>query len=291
MDLRRLRYFVAVAHERHIGRAAARLGIAQPPLSRAMRTLEADLGVRLLVRTARGVTLTAAGEALHTEATALLAQADRIGDRVRNTAGAATLTIGTLADTAELVATRLVAAFRARHPHVEVAVHEADLGDPTAGLRAGRVDVSLTRTPFDDTGLSLQVLASERVGVVVHRDDALAARAWVAVADLDDRRWVRLPADADPAWVAYWGGPASGSAPAGGVVRTIQECLQSVLWNRTAALAPLGQPLPPGLAVVPVDDREPSLLVLAWRRGGAAPLVDSFVQAAADTFRRPRATP
>jgi DNA-binding transcriptional LysR family regulator len=77
VDLRVLRYFVAVAEERHVRRAAERLHMSQPPLSRALRALEADLGVVLLHRTPREVTLTAAGEALHAEARALLEQAER----------------------------------------------------------------------------------------------------------------------------------------------------------------------------------------------------------------------
>jgi DNA-binding transcriptional LysR family regulator len=285
MDLRALRYFLAVAEEGHLGRAAARLAMTQPPLSRAMRGLEADLGVDLLVRTASGVELTTAGEALRDEARTLVEHADRLPGRVRAAAGPAALAIGTLADTAELVGARLVAAFRRRHPHVEVTVHEADLGDPTAGLRAGTVDVALTRTPFDDAGLSTQVLSAEPVGVVVPADDPLAGGGSVAVGDLADRRWVRLPAGTDPVWTAYWtGGPADdGAAP----VRTIQECLQSVLWNGMTAIAPLDQLLPPGLVVVPVDDRAPSRLVLAWRTDRSTPIVRSFARSAAESFRRP----
>lgn len=285
MDLVLLRYFVAVAEERHIGRAAARLGMTQPPLSRAMRRLEADLGVRLLDRTARGVTATAAGDALHDGARRLLDQADRLRGRVQDAAGTSAIAIGTLADTADLVGGHLVARFREQHPRVQVSVHEADLGDPSAGLRRGLVDVALTRAPFDATGLRTHVLLSEPVGLVVREDDSLAGHPAVAVADLADRRWVRLPPGTDPVWTAYWtAGPADTGAA---VSRTIQECLQSVLWNGTAALAPLDQVLPPGLVTVPVSDRPPSRLVLAWRAADPSPLVRSFVRIAAASFRRP----
>jgi DNA-binding transcriptional LysR family regulator len=279
MELRLLRYFQVVVEERHVGRAAARLHITQPPLSRALRQLESDLGATLLDRTPHGVTPTAAGEALYEESRVLFDQVDRLRARVRTAAGTPTLTIGTLADTAELVSGRLVTAFRASHPHVTVAVHEADLSDPTAGLRAGLVDVAFTRTPFEDAGLRSHVLSDSRVGVVVRADDPLAGAASVSVAGLAGRRWVRLPEGTDARWAVYWTGPSS--SPDGPVLRTIQECLQSVLWNGTSALAPLGQPLPPGLIAVPVDDRVPSHLVVAWRGDRTSPLVRSFVRIAA----------
>ncbi len=114
--------------------------MSQPPLSRALRALEADLGVVLLHHTPQGVTLTAAGEALHAKARALLEQAERLRARVAAAAGVATLTVGTLPDTVEHVGGRLVAAFRERYPHVQVTTVEADLGDPTgrAPGRSGR---------------------------------------------------------------------------------------------------------------------------------------------------------
>ncbi|MFI7189184.1 LysR substrate-binding domain-containing protein [Nocardia nova] len=162
------------------------------------------MGVALFERTPKGVVPTAAGSVLHEEACALLRRADRIRERVTTAAGTATLTIGTLADTAAHVDSRLVAAFRARHPYVQVRIHETDLGDPTAGLRAGLVDVALTRTPFDANGIGMRVLRSIRVGVVMRENDPLAHRSSGTAADLTDRRWVRLPAEADRAWTAYW---------------------------------------------------------------------------------------
>ncbi|MFI5779008.1 LysR family transcriptional regulator [Nocardia sp. NPDC051570] len=281
MDLRLLRYFVAVAEERNVGRAANRLHMTQPPLSRAIRELEDEFGVLLFERTPKGVALTPAGTTMYDEASALLAQADRIRSRV-TAAGSATLTIGTLADTAAHVGTRLVAVFRARHPQVNVRVHEADLGDPTAGLHAGLVDVALTRTPFDDNGINMRILRSVPVGLVMRDDDPLAHRSSVSATDLTGRRWVRLPPGVDPVWTAYWTCDAhDDTAP---VMRTIQECLQAVVWNGTSALAPVDQPLPTGLVAVPFHDRLPSSLVVAWLKTARSPLIRSFVQVAERSY-------
>jgi DNA-binding transcriptional LysR family regulator len=285
MELRWLRYFVAVAEERHIGRAAAQLRMTQPPLSRAMHRLETDLGAALFNRTPGGVELTEAGRTLYDDARSLLEHADRVETRVRSTAGRATLTVGSLADTIELVGGRIVPAFRGHHPDVPVRIHEAGLGDPSAGLRAGLVDVALTRLPFQDTGLRSHVLHTEPAVLVVRDDDPLARQPSVRLADLPDRRWVRLPPDTDHVWSAYWTGstaPGDRDTP----MRTIQECFQAVLWNGMSALAPLDQLTPPGLVTVPVTDRPPSRLVLAWPAANPSPLVRSFVRIAAQAYHR-----
>jgi DNA-binding transcriptional LysR family regulator len=279
MDLRLLRYFVTVVEERHIGRAAARLHMTQPPLSRAVKQLEAELGALLLHRSADGVAPTAAGAALYDEARTLLAQADQLRVRVAAAAGAATITIGTLADSAERTGTRLAAAFHERHPGVDVRIREADFSDPTTGLRAGLADVALTRAPFEDAGISTLVLRTDPVGAVLRADDPLARRDALRLSDLDDRRWFRLPDGTDPVWHTYWhGGEQRGGGP---VVRTVHECLQAVLWSGTVGLIPLGHTLPEGLTAVPLLDMPPSRLVVAWNEADANPLVRSFIQIAA----------
>ncbi|SEC54160.1 DNA-binding transcriptional regulator, LysR family [Streptomyces sp. 3213] len=282
MELRTLRYFVAVAEELHFGRAAARLRMTQPPLSRAIKQLETELGCVLLLRSPTGVALTPAGALLHEEACALLAQADRVRARVSAVAGPVTLTVGTLADSAEQFGTRLAAAYREHHPAARILIRESDLTDPTAGLRAGLVDVALTREPFDNTGITTRTLRSERVGVVLRTDDPLAHRDSLRLADLAERRWFRFPDGTDPVWQAYWtGSPEDGRCRDGPVVRTAQECLQSVLWSGTVGLMPLGHALSEGLTAVPLTDMPPSRLVIAWRADGATPLIRSFVRIAA----------
>ncbi|WP_405140614.1 LysR family transcriptional regulator [Sphaerisporangium sp. NBC_01403] len=282
MELRTLRYFVAVAEELHFGRAAARLHMSQPPLSRAIKHLETDVGAVLLHRSAAGVTLTPAGAALLDEARTLLDQADRVRVRVAAAAGAATITVGILGDSTDRGGTRLAAAYRRRHPGVEVRIRDTDLTDPTCGLRTGLVDVALTRGPFDETGLTVHELRADPVGAVLRADDPLARRDRLKLADLADRRWFQFPDGTDPIWRSYWNG---GEAREGPVVRAVQECLQAVLWNGTVGMTPLGHDPPEELAVVPLIDMAPSRVVAAWNEGDVNPLIRSFVQIATAAYR------
>jgi DNA-binding transcriptional LysR family regulator len=282
MELRTLRYFVAVAEELHFGRAAARLHMSQPPLSRAVKQLEADVGAALLHRSSAGVTLTPAGTVLLDEARTLLDRADRVRVRVAAAAGAATITVGILGDSTDRGATRLAAAYRRRHPGVEVRVRETDLTDPTCGLRARLVDVALTRGPFDGTGLTVHELRADPVGAVLRADDPLARRDHLKLAELAGRRWFQFPDGTDPVWQAYWNG---GEPREGPVVRAVQECLQAVLWNGTVGMTPLGHTPPEELAVVPLTDMAPSRVVAAWNEGDTNPLIRSFVQIATAAYR------
>jgi DNA-binding transcriptional LysR family regulator len=282
VELRTLRYFLAVAEELHFGRAATRLHMSQPPLSRAIKRLEAEIGAPLFVRSPAGVTLTPVGAVLLDEARALLAQADRVRARVSAAAGGASLTVGILGDSTDPGATRLAAAYRQSHPGIDIRVRDTDLTDPTCGVRTGLVDVALTRAPFDTTGLTVCELRTDPVGAVLRADDPLARRDRLRLADLDGRRWFQFPRGTDPIWQAYWNG---GKPREGPEVRVVQECLQAVLWTGTVGLAPLGHALPGGLAAVPLIDMAPSRVVAVWNEGDANPLIRSFIDIAAAAYR------
>ncbi|GAB7184472.1 DNA-binding transcriptional regulator LysR family [Kitasatospora sp. Ki12] len=283
MELRTLRYFVTVAEELHFGRAATRLHMSQPPLSRAIRRLESDVAAPLFDRSPTGVTLTPVGAVLLREARALLDHADRVRLRVSTAAGTASITVGILGDGTDPGTARMAAAYRRSHPGVEIRVRDTDLTDPTCGLRAGLVDVALTRAPFDETALTVRTLRSDPVGVVLRADDPLAGRDRLRLADLDGRSWFRFPPDTDPVWQSYWHG---GSPRRGPVVRAVHECLQAVLWNGTVGLAPLGHDLAPELTVVPLSDLAPSRVVAVWNEGDGNPLIRSFVEIATAAYRR-----
>ncbi|MDC7335284.1 LysR family transcriptional regulator [Streptomyces lydicus] len=277
MELRTLRYFVAVAEELHFGRAAARLHMSQPPLSRAIKQLETEVGATLFDRSSAGVTLTPVGAVLLDEARSLLDQADRVRLRVAAAAGSATLTVGILGDSTDPGASRMARAYHRRHPRVEVRIREADLTDPTCGLHAGLVDVALTRGPLDETGLTVRVLRADPVGALLRADDPLARHSSLKLADLADRRWFRFPEGTDPVWQSYWNG---GEPREGPVVRAVQECRQAVLWNGTVGMTLLNHEPAAGLTVVPLIDMPPSRVVAAWNEGDTNPLIRSFVQTA-----------
>ncbi|ROR00238.1 DNA-binding transcriptional LysR family regulator [Streptomyces sp. 2132.2] len=277
-----MRYFVAVAEELHFGRAAGRLHMSQPPLSRAIKQLEADVGAPLFTRSPSGVTLTAAGAVLLDEARALLDHADRVRARVGAAAGTATLAVGILGDGTDPGVSRLAAAFRRTHPGIDIRIRDTDLTDPTCGLRAGLVDVALTRAPFDETALTVRTLRTDPVGVVLRADDPLARCDRLRLAELSDRRWFQFPQGTDPVWQSYWNG---GTPREGPVVRAVQECLHAVLWNGTVGMAPLGHDLPAELAVVPLVDMAPSRVVAVCNEGDTNPLIRSFIEIAAAAYR------
>lgn len=275
VDLRSLRYFVAVAEELNVGRAAARLHMSQPPLSRAIQQLEIDLGAELFTRSVRGMTLTSAGHVLLPEAREVLARVGSLPSLLSQAADARTITIGTIADSVDRVGRELIDTFCSRHPGVEIRIVEGDLTDPAVGVDRGDVDVAITRSPFTASGVVVAEIRRDLIGVIVRDTDPLAARERVRMDDLVDRRWFCLPDTSDPLWRSFWTG---GHEPADStVVRTVRECIQAVLWTNAIGLAPLTISRAPGIAVVPVDGVPPSSLVVAWRRRDRNPLVHGFV--------------
>jgi DNA-binding transcriptional LysR family regulator len=147
MELRHLRYFVAVAEELHFGRAAVRLHMAQPPLSQQIRALEDELGARLFARSSRSVRLTAAGEAYLAEARAVLARVEEAGRLARRVhqGEAGELAVGYMNPVMDAVLCRALADFRALRPGVALRLRELPTPAQIEELRAGRLDVAFIR--------------------------------------------------------------------------------------------------------------------------------------------------
>jgi DNA-binding transcriptional LysR family regulator len=181
MELRHLRYFIAVAEEGSVTRAAARLGIQQPPLSQQLKALERELGLELLRRHPRGVEPTAAGAALLVEARALIAHLEAAAERTRRIArgleGALTLGLATSA-ASHRAAPEILATFRERHPAVDVAYLEGNAAALTEAVMQGTADVALIRQPVErPPELRFQTLLKEPLLVALPKSHALAAAA------------------------------------------------------------------------------------------------------------------
>ncbi|MGA6205126.1 LysR family transcriptional regulator [Nocardia testacea] len=159
LDLRKLRYFAALAEHLHFGRAAASLYIAQPVLSRQIRALERELGCALLERTTRSVQLTPAGTQLYEEARGLFTVAESAVRRVREVdRGVERLVVGFASG---LRVSAAVRAFGASHPEVEVELFQLKWWEQELPLRDGRADIGYLRRPFDDTGLCTVTVGAE----------------------------------------------------------------------------------------------------------------------------------
>ncbi|WP_028067537.1 LysR family transcriptional regulator [Solirubrobacter soli] len=196
MELRHLRAFVAVAEERHFGRAADRLHMAQPPLSQQIRRLEAELGVELLHRTTRRVELAPAGEVLLDRARSILADADAAAEDARRAAGGEVgrLAIGFTGSATYALLPSLATALRDRLPGVELELR-GELLTPAqvSGLHDETLDIALLRPPVRDRALALEVVRSEPLVAVLPERHPLAALDAVPVARLATEPFVSYP--------------------------------------------------------------------------------------------------
>lgn len=188
MDLlRHLGYFVTVAEERHFGRAAERLHMAQPPLSQQIRRLEAELGVELFVRTTRRVDLTPAGAAYLEKARAILASVEEAAHETRRVAAGVVghLAIGCVGSATYSLLPALSRRLAQELPGVDFSFRgEMLASEQVEALRAGTVDLALLRPPVTDGSISLTRLREDRLVAAVPADHPLAERKQVRVADL-----------------------------------------------------------------------------------------------------------
>jgi DNA-binding transcriptional LysR family regulator len=296
MDLRHLRYFVAIVEEGQFVRAAAELHVAQSALSQQIRDLERELGAELLHRDRRGVTPTAAGQVLLTHARALLERAELARAEVAQLTGVITGTLriasGSPSGPVPLPAT--LAEFQRRHPAVEIVIRDAPSEELIRWLEDGTVDVAVITFAPDRLPTRLQgtLITRERLLALVPYDHALAARHQVSLAELAAESLVTFP---------------GGS----GVRQTIDEGFRAAGARRPAVTAETIDPLAMielvgvglGVAIVPpsfadlatpavraVELKPPGLLenvTLAWpRERRALPALDAFLELADEWLPR-----
>ncbi|WP_406145228.1 LysR family transcriptional regulator [Streptomyces sp. NBC_01012] len=274
LDLRKVRYFVAVADTLHFGRAADELHIAQPVLSRQIRALEKDLGTPLLTRDSHGVALTDAGRQLLTDAGPLLASAHAVRRRVTVAArGSRRMTVGFRAGIAVAPAAQL---FAARHPDVLVDVQRIEGDDQAPMLLDGRIDVAYVRLPIDESGLRVAPLYTEpRVAVLPARHE-LAGREQITEADLVGEPLVwHMDASTQPTRRPH--------PNAGYVVRGVEETLEHVAAGRGISFLARSATVfysHPDISYVPVPDLASEQVCLAVAASQTSPVVDDFFAAA-----------
>ena len=273
VDLRKLRYFVAVAEELHFGRAAARLHIAQPVLSRQIRALEDELGAQLFVRDRRATELTAVGRQVLEDARPLLASAEAL--RRRAARGTSTFTIGFMPG---ITVTDAVRELTARHPGIQVDLVRTSWEDQAEVLHDGRADVSVVRLPVDRRGLSLRPMFDEARLAVLRADHRLAGKESVAIADLAAEHLLNDP-EAVPEWRDVAVEIREGTSPGHRAFGSVEEKLEHVAVGEGIAIVPLSTSeyyTRSDVSCVPVADLPPHEVCLAWLASRRSPLIFAF---------------
>jgi len=289
VDTRLLRYFSAVAREGNLSRAAEGLFVSQPALTKQVRRLESQLGVRLFTRSRAGMTLTAAGQALADRVPAVLAGWDQALREARSAASQAgrVLRVGFLAGAANEATQQIIAAFTRRRPGWRVEMRAASWTDPTAGLASGDADVALLRLPFPgQAGFRVEVLITEPRYVALPAGHRLAARDHIPFRDLWDEPFVAAPAETG-AWRDWWlaadereGHPVR----IGAVTDSGQpdDWLAAIANGGGIALAPESAAryyARPGVTYRPVTGISPSQVGVAWPPAADTdPVIQDFIR-------------
>ena len=287
--LRDLRYFVAVADELNFTRAAERLHLSQPALSKQIRGLEMTLRAQLFRRDRRQVELTAAGAALYAVARDLLRDWDDGVAVVTDAAAqeARVLRVGTLTSIGRALYPAIIDHFAKRQPGWQVELRSFGWGDATGGLREQATDVAFVWLPVDDPLIECSVLVTERQFVALSTRHPLAGRSSVGFGEIVGEPVAALPVSAGSArdfWLAVdsRGGLAP---PVAAEVSSADEVFEIVSSGAAITLLAEGNAAiyaRPGIVCVPVTDLAPARLAIAWRRGDRRSAVRDFVRACRD---------
>ncbi len=282
VHLRELRYFVAVADELNVTRAAERLFVSQPALSKQLRVLERQLGFRLFDRVPSGVVLTRQGAALLPAARDLLERWGAGVERARAAAPAGMLVIGMQTAVGRGLQQEALRRFRTAMPGWEVSLRLVGWDDPRGGLADGSSDVAFIWLPVP-AGLRTYVLAREERGVAMPADHRLAGLAEIPFAELRDEPFIALPPAAGALRDFWLGLDVREDEPVIGVTaNTAEEVFEAVTSGLGVVLVAEGNARlydRPGMTYRPVKGLPPGELAIAWREGNATPQVLAFIDA------------
>lgn len=271
VDTRLLRYFATVAEEGNLTRAAQRLFVSQPALTKQIKQLETVLGVRLFTRSRAGMTLTDPGRALAEHVSAVLGSWDRALRETKGTAARAArvLRVGFIASAANEATQRIIAAYGARRPDWRVDMRQTSWAKPDAGLSEGDIDAALLRLPFPgQEGLRVEVLFTEPRLIVLPSTHPLATRAEIAFNELLDEPFVAAPAETGP-WRDYWLAVDARDRPVriGAVTDQPDDWLSAIANGYGIALAPESASryyARPGVVYRRVTGVSPTRVAVAW---------------------------
>jgi DNA-binding transcriptional LysR family regulator len=290
VELRQLRYFVAVAEELHFRRAAARLHISQPPLSQQIAALEAELGVTLLARTRRRVALTPAGAAFLREARALLAGAEAAAGTARaiGSGQEGVLRVSFVGSALLSIVPGIVQRFRAARPRVGIELRERSTAEQLEAVATGAVDVGLLRPPVaPDADLVTRTVLRERTVAALPAGHPLAALRRVPLRRLAAEPLVLFPREQAPGYHDLLTGrlAATGTVPV--VAQYAPETITIIgLVAAGIGVSPVAASVSnlalPGVVYRPLQGAPATELAAVHRREEGAALVQAFVAAALD---------
>jgi LysR family transcriptional regulator, transcription activator of glutamate synthase operon len=293
MELRQLRYLVALAEERSFTRAAEREHIAQPALSQQVRRLEQETGLALVERTTRRVALTEAGELLLVRARRILAELDAARADLQALSGVQTghVLIGTIHTMGPIDLSLALGEFHGRHPGVELTVLEQSSEELAELLRVDELDLAFLSVTerVESHGIGLRQLVSEELVAIVPRDHRLGARRRVRMAELADQRFITYREGARLRELLTSAGRAAGFEP-----QVALESNESQLIRRLVArglgvaILPRSDATGPGAEVSVATLVEPALrrdITLAWREGRRhTPAAAEFLELCRTTY-------
>lgn len=288
IELRHLRYFMAVAEELHFGRAAERLHIAQPPLSQQIRQLEAELGFQLFYRTKRSVELTEAGQVFLQECQRLFRQLDQAIETGRQVSRGelGQLVIGFVSSAAYNVLPTLLRSFRMQVPNVSLELHELTTDQQLQWLRDRRLDIGLIRPPVEDPSFALFTILKEPLVVALPEHHPLARQPQVSLQQLTHESFVLFPRPLAP---GLYDQIISLCQQVNFSPNVVQEAIQmQTIVSLVAAEI--------GVAIVPIslqnlqrtgviykslqESTPKAEIAIAWRQIDASPIVKRFLETA-----------
>lgn len=297
MEIRHLEAFLAVAEELHFGRAADRLHIAQPPLTRAIKHLEKEFGTELFTRTTRKVQLTSAGEALLAPARQVLEDCHLARRSVQSAGRGETgrVRVGFAGPSSQLMIGALGRRVRERHPGIELSLQNKIYAyQSIRSLLDGDLDLAIARWTVKPAGVSDRIVAIEHYVLVVPSNHELAEEASVSIGQCRDEDFITLPAD-------------PGSSVRDAFMRLTQEAgyapriVQVVpdTWTAVTLVAAgvgvfmaldtaVANAMPGGISVVPLDEgRRPTFSRLVWRSGDTSPALHAVLHASLEVLPTP----